>query len=446
MNRIFFQRTLTSVFMLAISFNLAAGTPDQQNKETIKEASENGQARKKLPLNELRIFVEAFDRISAAYVEEIDDKVLLENAIKGMLSQLDPHSVYLDRDSFSDLQENTTGNYGGLGLEVDMEDGFVRVVSPMDDTPADKAGIDAGDLIVEIDNSPVKGMSLPEAIEAMRGPPGSEISLTVVKEGIGPPREIKLVREVIKVASVRRDWLEEGFGYVRIAAFQIDTGPELNQTLQKLMAKTPLKGLVLDLRNNPGGVLQAAVEVTDAFIDDGLIVYTSGRIPNLDEKYHASTPDLIQGVPLVVLVNEGTASASEIVAGALQDHHRAIIMGTTTFGKGSVQTVLPLNNEKAIKLTTALYYTPSGRSIQAEGIVPDMWVSRSKVTPMDENPFRLKEKDLPKHLKNGNGHKSQIAGEESDKKRANLAESDYQLNEALNLLKGLAILEKKPRG
>ena len=396
----------------------------------------------RLPLNELRVFAEAFDRVSSAYVEEIDDRTLLENAIKGMLSQLDPHSAYLDRSSFSDLQETTTGNYGGLGLEVGMEDGFIKVISPMDDTPAAKAGIESGDLIIQLNDKPVKGMNLSDAIDLMRGEAGSDVKLTIAREGELAPKELTLTREVIKVASVRQRLLEEGYGYVRIAQFQSKTGSEVEEAVVKLQEEGILNGLIIDLRNNPGGVLQAAVEVSDVFVADGLIVYTSGRLSNSDLKFNATTPDSTNGVPIVVLVNEGTASASEIVAGALQDHDRAVIMGTNTFGKGSVQTILPLNNEKAIKLTTALYFTPNGRSIQAEGIVPDIWVERSKVTKMKSNPWRVKEKDLPGHLDNGNG-----GNEEKKEASANieLASKDYQLNEALTLLKGLNILARKSK-
>ncbi|MBD3645846.1 MAG: S41 family peptidase, partial [Pseudomonadales bacterium] len=299
----------------------------------------------RLPLNELRVFAEAFDRVSKAYVEEIDDRTLLENAIKGMLSELDPHSAYLDRESFSDLQENTTGNYGGLGLEVGMEDGFVKVITPMDDTPASKAGIESGDLIIRLDDKPVKGMSLSEAIESMRGEPGSKIRLTVLREGVSQPQEFTLVREVIQVASVRSRLLEEGYGYIRIAQFQSGTGNEVEDALAELTGKDTLRGLVLDLRNNPGGVLQAAVQVSDAFIEEGLIVYTSGRLMNADLEYNATKEDLIKDVPMVVLVNAGTASASEIVAGALQDHSRAVSMGTETLGKGSGKKLLPFTHE-----------------------------------------------------------------------------------------------------
>lgn len=395
----------------------------------------------RLPLNELRVFAEAFDRVSSAYVEEIDDRTLLENAIKGMLSQLDPHSAYLDRSSFSDLQETTAGKYGGVGLEVAMEDGFVKVIAPIDDTPAAKAGIEPGDLIIQLNDVPVKGMNLSEAIDSMRGEAGSEIKLTIVREGEPAPKELTLIREVIQVASVRQRLLEDGYGYLRISQFQSKTGAEVEAAVEELQAEGTLYGLIIDLRNNPGGVLQAAVEVSDVFVADGLIVYTSGRLSNSDLKFNATTPDATNGVPIVVLVNGGTASASEIVAGALQDHNRAVIMGTNTFGKGSVQTIIPLNNEKAIKLTTALYYTPNGRSIQAEGIIPDIWVDRSKVTKLKSNPWRVKEKDLAGHLANGNKQ----GGKKESSANTELASQDYQLNEALTLLKGLNILARKSK-
>jgi len=413
----------------------------------------------RLPLNELRVFAEAFDRVSSAYVEEIDDRTLLENAIKGMLSELDPHSAYLDRQSFSDLQEETTGNYAGVGLEVSMDDGFVRVISPMDDTPADKAGVMAGDLIIQLDDQPVRGLSLNAAIDAMRGEPGSIIRLTVVREGTGQPFELSLIREVIAVASVRQRLLDDGFGYIRIAQFQSKTGEEVATAVTKLNDSGKLSGLVLDLRNNPGGVLQAAVAVSDVFIDSGLIVYTEGRLPNSDMRFNASTPDATDGIPIIVLVNEGSASAAEIVAGALQDHSRAIIMGVNTFGKGSVQTILPLNNEKAIKLTTALYFTPNGRSIQAEGIVPDIFVDRDSITPAKRSRFNVKERNLPGHLANANDNATveQETGEMEAMQATDMEEEaidvveapapvkDYQLHEALNLLKGLNILAKKTK-
>jgi carboxyl-terminal processing protease len=433
-------RTHKGIRVLAfagLALVLSAASAADTEADTTPDTQQALPAR--LPLNELRVFAEAFDRVSSAYVEEIDDRTLLENAIKGMLSQLDPHSAYLDRDSFSDLQEDTTGNYGGVGLEVSMEDGFVRIISPMDGTPAEKAGVKPGDLIVQLNDQPIKGMSLGDAIDAMRGEPGSTVRLTLVREGTAKPFEVSLTREIIAVASVRQRVLDPGYGYIRIAQFQSNTGTEVEDAVTALTAEGKLLGLVLDLRNNPGGILQSAVAVSEVFIDDGLIVYTAGRLPNSDMRFSASTPDATNGIPIVVLVNEGTASASEIVAGALQDHHRAIIMGVNTFGKGSVQTILPLNNEKAIKLTTALYYTPNGRSIQAEGIVPDIWVDRSTVTPEKQNQFSIKEKDLPGHLLNGE-HSKTLPAEVYEME---LATSDYQLHEALVLLKGINILAAK---
>ncbi|MBT4162196.1 MAG: S41 family peptidase [Gammaproteobacteria bacterium] len=452
MKRLIFTLLLLTCWSVSADKDASTETAEEPVKPTAAEAIEVPSApataevtepelEPRLPLNELRVFAEAFNRISTAYVEEIDDRTLLENAIKGMLSQLDPHSAYLDKDSFSDLQETTTGNYGGLGIEIGMEDGFVKVIAPMDDTPAAKAGITSGDLIVQLDGTPVKGMNLSDAIDAMRGEPGSEINIMLVKTGESTPKEMTLTREIIKVASVRQKYLEDGYGYLRIAQFQSGTGEEVEKAVIRLKDEGDLEGLIIDLRNNPGGVLQSAVEVSDVFMSNGLIVYTAGRLNDSELRYNATDPDATNGVPIVVLVNEGTASASEIVAGALQDHGRAIVMGTNTFGKGSVQTILPLNNERAIKLTTARYYTPSGKSIQAEGIVPDIWVDRSKVTPVKANPWRIKEKNLAKHLTAGG--KGDVETK-LDGKPANLelATQDYQLNEALTLLKGLHILSR----
>ena len=398
----------------------------------------------RLPIEELRVFAEAFDRISRAYVEEIDDKALLERAIKGLLSELDPHSAFLDADSFNDLQETTTGNYGGLGIEIGRQDGVIKVVTPMDDTPASRAGILPGDLIIELDGQTVRSLGVNQAVDVMRGEPGSEVTLTVLREGESQPIEVTLVREVINVSSVRSRLLEPGFGYLRIAQFQADTGAEAGDAIAKMNDLTPLKGLVVDLRNNPGGVLQAAVAVSDLFLNQGTIVYTEGRLDPANMVYEATGRTLMPDLPLVVLINEGSASASEIVAGALQDHRRALLLGTATFGKGSVQTVLPLTNEKAIKLTTALYFTPNGRSIQAEGIQPDLRVERSTVTRVRSNPFAVQEKDLPGHLSAPEGTQSseQSKPDLSAKAQDNLAgwNEDFQLTEALNLLKGLNIL------
>ncbi|MBA1273052.1 S41 family peptidase [Stutzerimonas azotifigens] len=397
-----------------------------------------------LPLDELRTFAEVLDRIKAAYVEPVDDKTLLENAIKGMLSNLDPHSAYLEPEAFAELQESTSGEFGGLGIEVGLEDGFIKVVSPIDDTPASKAGIEAGDLIVKIDGQPTKGLSMMEAVEKMRGKPGSAITLSIVRDG-GSPRDIKLTRAVIKVRSVRSQILEPGYGYLRITQFQVNTGDEVGKALASLKKDNQgnkLNGLVLDLRNNPGGVLQAAVEVADHFLTSGLVVYTKGRIANSELRFNADPADASEGIPLVVLINGGSASASEIVAGALQDHKRGVLMGTDSFGKGSVQTVLPLNNDRALKLTTALYYTPNGRSIQAQGIVPDIQVERAKLT-REQAGESFREADLQGHLGNGNGGPDRPSSTQVVSDSPRPQDDDFQLGQALNLLKGLNLTRGK---
>jgi len=395
-----------------------------------------------LPLDELRSFTEVFARIKKDYVEEISDKTLLENAIRGMLSGLDPHSSYLDAEGYKDLQVGTTGEFGGLGIEVGMEDGFVKVISPIDDTPAQRAGVKAGDLVIRLDKKPVKGMTLHQAVGIMRGKVGTDIVLTIIREGEEKPLKITITRDIIKVRSVRSRTLEEGIGYLRISQFQSRTGENLISAIDKLKKENngKLDGLVLDLRNNPGGVLNAAVDVSDAFLDSGLIVYTKGRIADSEMKFEASPARQLDGAPLVVLVNGGSASASEIVAGALQDHKRAIILGTRTFGKGSVQTILPLNNESALKLTTARYYTPSGRSIQAEGIEPDIILDPLKVTKIESANERIKEADLAGHLENGSDKKKKN-GKKNKEEELSLSQTDYQLYEALNILKGMKILQ-----
>jgi len=398
-----------------------------------------------LPLEELRAFTEVFANIKNNYVEDTTDKELLENAIRGMLSGLDPHSAYLDTDAYKELQVGTSGEFGGLGIEVSMEDGFVRVVSPIDDTPADRAGIKAGDLIIRLDDTPVKGLTLREAVTLMRGKPGSKILLTVVRNGVNKPLKIAITRAVVQVKSVKFRSLEPGYGYVRITQFQSHTGPNLKEAISELKQENggKLKGMILDLRNNPGGVLQAAVEVSDTFLEQGLIVYTEGRIDDSELKYKASPNDSLKGAPLIVLINSGSASASEIVAGALQDHKRAVIMGSKSFGKGSVQTILPMNNGAALKLTTARYYTPAGRSIQAEGIVPDIPLDRISLTAANEPEFApVTEADLAGHLDNGSGEQKTDEAKAKNQVAKHSVDADYQLFEALNLLKGLHILTR----
>lgn len=400
----------------------------------------DSEAQGLLPLDDLRTFTKVYEHIRQGYVEKVEDSTLLEYAIKGMLSELDPHSTYLGASSFDDLQMNTTGEFGGLGIEVGLENGYVRVISPIDDTPAAKAGVLAGDLIIKLDEKPVKGMNLNDAVDLMRGPKGSKITLTIVREGIEQPFDLELTRDTITVQSVRSKIIEEGYGYLRIAQFQVNTGKDTVKAIQKLEKEDPdLKGLILDLRNNPGGVLQASVEVADAFLEDGLIVYTEGRVSNADLQYKAKPGDLTHGLPIVVLINDGSASASEIVAGALQDHRRAVILGTQSFGKGSVQTVIPLDENRAIKLTTALYFTPNGRSIQAQGIIPDIEVERAQVTALRSGGLHVTEADLQGRLDNANGGKAQDSKSRADaqRKKEDLFAEDNQIFEALNLLKGL---------
>jgi carboxyl-terminal processing protease len=412
-----------------------------------------------LPLKELRTFSDVFANIKNNYVEPVDDKTLIDNAVRGMLAGLDPHSAYLDKSDYAELQVGTSGEFGGLGIEVGMEDGFVKVISPIDDTPAKAAGIESGDIIVRLDETPVKGLTLKEAVDKMRGKPGTDITLTIVREGVPAPIKTTIKRAIIKVKSVKSRTLDAGYGYIRITQFQSGTGENLVQAIDTLKKENggKLKGMVLDLRNNPGGVLNAAVEVADAFIKDGLIVYTEGRTPASRVDFKATSKDLLDGAPIVVLVNGGSASASEIVAGALQDHKRAIIMGSRTFGKGSVQTILPMTDGNALKLTTARYYTPSGRSIQAEGIVPDITLDNVKVAAVDDpNIIAFKEADLTHHLENGNASKSPAPADKSEKadkpgkvdskadasSRGKMAIEDYQVYEALNLLKGINIVQQ----
>ncbi len=394
-----------------------------------------------LPVEELRTFSDVFGRIKNDYVEDVEDSEMLNNAIRGMLSGLDPHSSYLDQEQFKELQVGTSGEFGGLGIEVGMEDGFVKVIAPIDDTPAQRAGIEAGDLIIRLDDTPVKGLTLNDAVKIMRGKPGTVLRLTVVREGVDQPLKIDIKRDIIKVKSVKSRMLEDGFAYVRISQFQSKTAENMVDAIEKLKKEAggALKGMVLDLRNNPGGVLNGAVAVSDAFLKKGLIVYTEGRVNDSKLRFNATPDDILNTAPLVILVNQGSASASEIVSGALQDHHRAIVVGTPTFGKGSVQTILPLSNGTAVKLTTARYYTPSGRSIQAEGIKPDIELDQVRVSALERSIDPVKEADLSGHLSNGNGSKSEKSAEDKAEEEESLAETDYQLYEALNLLKGLAI-------
>ncbi|MEW5248683.1 S41 family peptidase [Microbulbifer sp. 2201CG32-9] len=403
-------------------------------------------AETRLPLEDLRSFAKVFEQIRQGYIEEVDDSTLLEYAIKGMLQGLDPHSAYLDRESFDDLQANTTGEFAGLGIEVGIENEHVTVVTPMDDTPAARAGLKSGDIILRLAGKSMRGVSLEEAVERMRGPIGSSVTLTIARKGYKEPFQVTIKRDKVRVPSVRGEFLEDGYGYLRISQFQVDSGRDLARALKKLRDERELKGLILDLRNNPGGVLQASVEVADAFLEEGLVVYTKGRNDSSNLRYSAEPGDLSDGTPLVVLINGGSASAAEIVAGALQDHRRAVVMGTDSFGKGSVQTVIPISRDRAIKLTTALYYTPNGRSIQAQGINPDIEVERVKVTRLPSDS-RTTEADLAGHLDNGNGGAERNAEDRAREKaqREDWYGRDNQIFEALNVLKGLNLYAQRDR-
>lgn len=422
--------------VLGAALTLGHSVLAQQEEESRSAATEQ------LPLDQLRTFTDVFTRIKDNYVEEIDDEQLLDYAIRGMLEGLDPHSAYLNEQEFKELQIGTQGEFGGLGIEVTMDDGFVKVVAPIDDTPAKRAGVQAGDLIVRLDDKPVKGMSLNEAVQMMRGEPGSEIKLTIVREGRDQPLQVGITRAVIEVQSVDARMLEPGYGYLRVSHFQTNTQDAVDEALRSLKQDNDgdLKGLVLDLRNNPGGVLSAAVSVSDTFLEGGLVVYTEGRARDSELRYSARPGDAIDGSPLVVLVNEGSASASEIVAGALQDHGRAVVVGNETFGKGSVQTIQDLQTGGALKLTTARYYTPDGRSIQAAGIEPDVRTGAYKLTAVEQGGVgALSEADLAQHLANP----EQQQGGEDAEDEGTLATDDYELYVGLNLLKGLNILQAK---
>lgn len=433
-----------------------------------------------LPVDDLRVFAEVFGKVKSDYVEPIEDKKLINEALTGMLQGLDPHSAYMDKDAYKDLQAGTQGEFGGLGIEVTMEDGLVKVVTPIEDSPAYKVGLKSGDLIMKLDEKQVRGMTLNDAVKIMRGVPGTDLTLTVLRKNAGVPLTFTITRDIIKTQSVKNKYIEKDYAYVRITQFQEHTGEDLAKALISLQKqnKGPFKGLVLDLRNNPGGLLNAAVGVSAAFLPkDKLIVYTEGRVedskmqlkanardyaPRGRSDYLRSVPEDYKNTPMVVLLNAGSASASEIVAGALQDHKRATILGVTSFGKGSVQTILPLNNGSAIKLTTARYFTPHGRSIQAKGIEPDI-----KVGDGSDQSYNIHEADLRGHLSNPKDGETkdvvpkQISDEakkEAEKKKEAAAKKakekkfaepkgpiepaskdDIQFVQAMNVLKGLPV-------
>src|SRR6056300_918319 len=454
-----------------ITFGLVFGILISVNLSVF--ADKKGEA-KKLPVEDLRIFAEVFGKIKADYVEEVEDKQLLTEALNGMLAGLDPHSTFLDQDHFKEMQQGSSGEFGGLGIEVGMEDGFVKVISPIEDTPAFKAGLQSGDLIIKLDDKSVKGMTLNDAVKLMRGQPGSTINVQILRKGKDTPFDVKITRAQIKSQSVKAKLIQEDYGYLRVTQFQGRTGEDVAKSINKLFAenKKPLNGLILDMRNNPGGLLNAAVAVSAAFIPEGeLVVYTEGRAK--DSKMHLTAipenfirdpkgnnyisklPPEIKKTPMVVLVNNGPASASEIVAGALQDHKRALIVGTKSFGKGSVQSILPMNNGTAIKLTTARYFTPKGRSIQAKGIDPDIIVEdgfsglmsreadlNNRLSNPEENKQDKSESTEPKTDEKNNTSESSKSDNGAEalknfKPDEFGTEEDKQFQEALNILKGI---------
>lgn len=415
-----------------------------------------------VPVAGLQKFSEVMARIKRDYVEEVDDEKLITDAIRGMLMGLDPHSAYLDMDEFKELQADTSGKFGGLGIEVGMENGFIKIIAPIDDTPAARAGIKAGDVVIRLDDEHVKGKTLNDAVKIMRGKVGKPITLTIIREREAKPLKITIVRDIIKIKSVKQRLIGKHYGYLRIVSFQSNTTQSARLAIKKLEKeyKGQLKGLVIDLRDNPGGVLGAAIGVSDLFIKEGKIVFTDGRVDDSKMTEMANDFDVLDGAPIVVLVNRGSASASEIVAGALQDQKRALIMGEKTFGKGSVQTVLPLDATTAVKLTTARYYTPSGRSIQAKGIVPDIFIkpldiNKSEDKSEEDDIEPISEASLSGHLSNPEGEgkekkkkikekKNEEKKKITDKKEAeNLIKTDYQLYEALNILKGMDLFYGK---
>ena len=447
------NKSLTSGLMLGIVIGLA--TTLSLNAFALKSGNQT------LPLAQLKKFSEVYARIKKDYVEEVDDKKLITDAISGMLTGLDPHSAYLDKDAFAELREGTSGEYGGLGIEVGMENGFIKVIAPIDDTPAQKAGLKSGDLIIRLDDKSVKGMSMSDAVKTMRGKAGEPIDLLVIREGESKRLKFTIKRAVIVTSSIKQRMLEAGYGYLRISSFQSKTTSGAKEALEKLKLenKGKLKGLVLDLRDNPGGVLNGAVGISDLFLSKGKIVYTEGRVADALMRYDATPDDLLDGAPLVVLVNQGSASASEIVAGALQDHKRALIIGRKTFGKGSVQTILPLDETTAVKLTTARYFTPLGRSIQAKGIEPDIVINQLELEQHGDKKDDIKplsEADLNGHISNPTGEKKipedttekpeTASSDDTDKEKKNLAKEDYPLFEALNILKGMSLVQAMKAG
>lgn len=431
-------RRLCTALLIATASQLSfADTLSEATVVTDVDASVTAEAPALVSTSfkELQLFADTFDAIRRGYVEDVSDADLFEMAVKGMLTSLDPHSAYLTDDDYDNLQESTEGQFTGLGIEIGYRGGFIAIVTPIDGSPAIDAGLQAGDVILKIDGTSTQGMSTSESSTFMRGPEGTDVVLEIGRAGESQPFDVVVTRGVIDVPSVRARELDEGYWLIRVSRFQRDSGREVTEAVQAALEKNTIKGLIIDVRNNPGGVMNASVEMASNFLDGGLVVYTKGRHPESMNTYNAEPGELIADVPIVVLVNGGSASASEIVAGALQDRGRAVIMGTQSFGKGSVQTVLPVSETKALKLTTSLYYTPSGRSIQAEGIIPDVVVERAQLTSLEQKG-RLRESDLNRSIENKGSE-----AETETEAIASLREDDNQVYEAFTLLKGINVYQ-----
>lgn len=439
---------LVTKFARPLTLALLAGTM-LANPATAKEATRSDESTYEL----LNLFGEVFDRVRTDYVEEVSDQKIIESALNGMLTSLDPHSSYMNAKQFDEMKVQTKGEFGGLGIEVTMENGLVKVITPIDDTPAAKAGVKTGDYIAEIDSAQVMGMSLSDAVEKMRGPVGTPVKLSVLREGLKEPLKLTLTRDVIRIKSIRSR-AEKDVAYIRITSFSENTADAMVAAFEKEKKAIgkDLKGVVLDLRNNPGGLLDQAIEVSDAFLQRGEIVSTRSRKPEESRRYSATAGDITSNLPIVVLINEGSASASEIVAGALKDHKRAVALGTKTFGKGSVQTVIPISGHGAIRLTTARYYTPAGTSIQAKGITPDIEVEQAKVEKIANNGFGISEATLRGHLSNDQEKEDKptlvVPTKPTDMKpepqslsKDTPAAEDYQLSRALDLIRALSIYQ-----
>ena len=441
------KRVLATAILSALcSMSYGQQTTNEQSNTT-NELTQVELDSSQMAIQSLREFAHVYEQIRLNYVTPLDDETMLENAVRGLLNNLDPHSAYLERDAYSDLQDSSTGGYGGIGVEVLDDGSAIRVITAIDGTPAAKAGIQANDLIVQLNGDPVQAIGVDEAIDALRGEPNSTLQLGIIRGGNEGLIEVEVTREIINIPSVRSEVLSDDIGYIRLSQFQLDSGREVNTALQALLAQG-IKGLIIDIRNNPGGVIDAARDIADLFLPPSLIVSTRGQSDRMSNELRGTTDDQSNQIPLVILINEGSASASEILAGALKDHNRAVLVGTRSFGKGSVQSVVPISETAAIKLTTGLFFTPNGTSIQARGIVPDVLIERARIAEMQPRNLWVSEADLSGHLLNAEGLEdinTQIrVNDEKLDEAAELFQSDNQLSVALSVIKGMALSHIRP--